>query len=225
MKRIGIDLDKTMFTFKSVLYDFLNKFQFVRSDKKMKYKEIDINKVKHVNPIIKNLHKIFNPACYKVFPDAVETINKFHKSGYEIYFISNRPNISPIVRATCDWIKANNLPCDKLILGCNNKGEYALQNGIDIMIDDFEKNCKAIKEKGVKAILFKGNLKNTYNDYLKLLSIRPNFTILSSWRAIGRYVDLYFMNTEQSSKHDKFKNKIDDIELKNEEEEELSVNL
>lgn len=191
MKRIGIDLDKTMFTFSSLLYGVLNALQFIRSDKKVKFKEIDIDKTKSVNPIIKKLHKAFNPAYYKPFPLAIETINELHDAGYEIYFISNRPNISPIVRATCAWLKNNNVHCDKLILGCNNKSEFALQNGIDVMIDDLKVNCKKSEEKGVKSILFRGKLKNN-GESVRLSKKRPKFTVLSSWRNIGQYINGLF---------------------------------
>lgn len=44
---IGVDLDNTMFTCKrSFSYMLMNKFQFLRSDDKLKYKEIDTNEAK-----------------------------------------------------------------------------------------------------------------------------------------------------------------------------------
>ena len=201
MKRIAIDLDKTMFTFKSFLYEFLNKFQFMRSDKKVKYKEIDIDSIKPVNPIIKRLHKAFNPACYQTFPLAIETINAFHKTGYEIYFVSNRPNVAPIVSATCAWLRDNNVHCDKLILGCNNKSEFALQNDIDIMIDDLFVNCQSSEEKGVKSILFNANLKNSV-DCFKINKKQPNLTILNSWGKIGQYIEGLFEMENQLEPND-----------------------
>lgn len=182
MKRIGIDLDKTIFTLKSLAYDILNKIQFLKNKDKIKYNEIKITEVKDVNSVIKKIHKVFNPKHYKPFPDAIETINKFHDAGYEIYFISNRPNVPAIVKATVAWIKENNIHCDKLILGCNNKGEYASQNGIDIMIDDMLENCTSLIKHGVKAIQFNKNQEEYENDIV----------MLNSWKKIGQYVENYF---------------------------------
>ena len=201
MKRIAIDLDKTMFTFKSFLYDFLNKLQFIRNGKKVKYKEIDVFNARPVNPIIKKLHRAFNPASYQTFPLAIETINAFHKLGYEIYFVSNRPIVSPIVSATCTWLKDNHVHCDKLILGCNNKGEFALQNDIDIIIDDLYVNCQKSEEKGVKSILFDANLKNS-DACFKINKKQLGLTVFNSWSKIGQYVEGLFEIEAQLSLND-----------------------
>lgn len=53
MKKIGIDLDKTIFTLKSLAYDILNKIQFLKNKDKIKYNEIKIAEVKDVNSVIK----------------------------------------------------------------------------------------------------------------------------------------------------------------------------
>ena len=42
MGKIGIDLDKTIFTLKSLAYDILNKIQFLKNKDKIKYNEIKI---------------------------------------------------------------------------------------------------------------------------------------------------------------------------------------
>lgn len=213
MKKIAIDLDKTMFTLSSFLYEILNKLQLIRKKGKLKFKEINFDDVKGVNPILKRLHKAFNPACYNAFPLAIETINSLHEAGYEIYFLSNRPNIAPIVNATVAWLRDNNVHCDKLVLGCNDKAEYARLNGIDMIIDDLAINCKKSEEKGVKSILFKGGLKNP-KKFLKLYKNYPQATILDSWSKIGNYVKKSF------KEEDKFRNGDLDI-ISSEQEQKL----
>ncbi len=184
---IGVDLDNTMFTCKrSFSYMLMNKFQFLRSDDKLKYKEIDTNEAKEVHPIIKNFHKILNPASYKAYPEAIETINALYDQGYQIYIITSRPAISPIVSATVAWLKENGVKFDKLIMGCNNKGEYAKQNKVSLIIDDFDKTCKSLDKRGIDSILFKGTLKSKKKFTINKKT--PHITIMHSWNTIKEHI-------------------------------------
>ncbi len=194
MKKIGIDLDKTLFNCESLLYDLLNKFQFINKNDKT-FIEIDINNIKEISPFIKKINKILNPSFYTAYPYAIQTINSLHEAGYKIYFISSRPNINFITSATVEWLINNKVHCDKLIMACNNKAHYAYENKLDFFIDDLVDNCMTLEKIGIKSILFDGCLKN--KDYFKLKKTDMKFTVLNCWSKIGEFIKEYNLTETQ----------------------------
>ena len=202
MKIIGIDLDNTIFTFNSFLYDILNKLQSSHKGNKVKYKEVDLNDVKPVSPFMSKLHNVFNPSTYKAYPQAIETINDLHNQGYKIYFISSRPCTKSVINATANWVKMNNVSCDKLILGCSNKAKYASENGVSLFIDDFKRTCKAVEEKGIPTVLFNSKLKSREAEIKMNLKV-PQLTVLASWDKVGQFIVKHFKKKEILEQEDK----------------------
>ncbi len=181
---IGIDLDKTLFSCNSFLYNFVAGLNF-HNDKNLKHYEVPrdgIYKCSFINKVF----KFFNPSKYKAFPEAVETINSLHDDGYFIFFVSSRPNIKPVISMTYEWLNKHNVKYDKLVLGCKNKPAYAYEKGIKFFIDDLRKNCELMSCKGIKPLLFKGSLKNKNKKKLKPALQLQNFT---SWQDIKSYFD------------------------------------
>lgn len=97
--------------------------------------------------------KILNEVKPKTL--AVEYLKKLHDEGNKIVLITARwvTDEFDVVEATQNWIKRNNIPCDKLIVNAENKLIAAKQENIDIFIDDSFKNCKMVSEGGIKTYL------------------------------------------------------------------------
>lgn len=181
-KKIGIDLDKTLFRCNSLVYILLNKINFNKG-RKFKYKEIDpkgIYKGKTVNKVFKFL----NPNKYITYIDAVKTINELHEHGYKIYFVSNRPSLKPIISLTVDSLKKFGVKYDKLVLGCNNKAEYIKQEGINYFIDDIALICNSvITRTDAKPLWFTPKIKNNREVKYTL----TGFENFSTWKSIKEF--------------------------------------
>lgn len=184
-KKIGIDLDMTLFKCnKSVVYFFLNKLNLNKS-KKLKHKEIPPNKIYKCN-ILNSVVKFLNPKEYSLFFDAVKTVNYLSENGYKIYLVSNRPCIKSVVALTLESLKRCKVCFDKLILGCNNKIEFIKQENFDFFIDNVEYVCKNIlQETDAEPICFKANLKDKEKRYLKKWDIQK----FSTWNEIGEFFE------------------------------------
>ena len=189
MKIIGVDLDNTMFTFRSLMYGLMNKFQSIKSSTG-NFVEFSGKNHKKSNFLLKKLHKVFNPAKYHTYPRAIEAINYLRSIGFKVYFISSRPNISPIVNVTLEWLDNNNVRYDKVVLGCKNKAIYAKENDVDLMIDDYFATCQQLDKVGIRSILFRGSLKDDEGQY-KLLK-PSNIAFATSWFDIVQNVDKIF---------------------------------
>ncbi len=175
---IGIDLDQAFLTCHSRLYEYLNTINF-NSGKNKNICEIknEIFKIGNINKIF----KLFNPNSYIAFPDAIDTIKALQKQNFKIYFISNRPNLKPIIKMTYQWFKINNVDFDLLALGCTNKLEYAKKNDVKYFIDNDMKICKEFASKSeIKAICFdrKERKNSTERDIISTLS----------WQEIKEYL-------------------------------------
>lgn len=142
--KIAIDIDNTMFTSKSVIYQVLNKIQKLGSPKakKLKFKTIQKNESKENLGFINFILPIFHPKSYVAFKDAVETINEWLMEGNEIILLSNRPSkIKALKTATLKLLEKFNVKYSKLVLGCKNKHLYCKEFGVDLLIDDKLQTC------------------------------------------------------------------------------------
>ncbi len=185
MKKIGIDIDNTIFTCKSYLYNLLNKVQKLNKSSHA-YKIIDVDKTKKLSNFIRVLHPILNHKKYISFPLAKETINKFYDEGYEIHLISNRPGFSIMAQATLQLLQENDIHFNKLIMGCKNKSSYCNENEIDVLIDDMPVNLKYIDDNITTGILFKGKLKSKHP--AKWKRSEYNKVEFSSWKFIDEFL-------------------------------------
>lgn len=142
--KIAIDIDNTMFTSKSVIYQVLNKIQKLGSPKakKLKFKTVQNNEGKENLGFINFILPIFHPKSYIAFKDAVETINEWLMEGNEIILLSNRPSkIKALKTATLKLLEKFNVKYSKLVLGCKNKHLYCKEFGVDLLIDDKLQTC------------------------------------------------------------------------------------
>jgi 5'(3')-deoxyribonucleotidase len=62
------------------------------------------------------------------------------------------------------------------------KGDIAANLGIDFLIDDQQKHCNAVAERGIKALLF--GPQQTLN------TIHDKITLVTNWEEVARYFDV-----------------------------------
>lgn len=194
-KKIGIDLDKTLLSCDSFIYAMLNKLNFNKG-KNLKYREINPNGI-YKSKFVNKIFKFLNPNKYSPYLDAVRIINDLHQKGYEIYFVSNRPSLKPIISMTINCLKNLGVEYDKLILGCNNKADLIRKEGINYFIDDVAYICnKIFLTTDAKPIWFTPLLKDEKKPKYKL----SNFKSFNSWKSIGGYFNNELKKYEDESK-------------------------
>ena len=96
------------------------------------------------------LDKIFLKV--KPFTLCAEYLKKLKDEKNEIIFITARYGEN-VEKMTKEWLEKNNILYDKLIINAQNKGKIALDNKIDIFIDDSLQNCMEVSKVGVKSFL------------------------------------------------------------------------
>lgn len=150
---IAIDLDKTLFNCNSVIYKFYNKLQeYKKLNKKLVYKTVSDEKKTNIG-FLKFFSSAFNPDKYEEIADAISIIKSWKDNGNTITFLSSRPyNIKAVKNSVISWLSKNDVPYDKLILGCKNKGDFCKKFNIDLLIDDTLTNCISACDHGVPAI-------------------------------------------------------------------------
>lgn len=99
--------------------------------------------------------------------DAVTYVNQLRKDGHKIIFITRRQNNFKTKSRTKKWLKKNGFNFDKLIMGCEKKGRKCEELGIELLIDNDEKNISETENYKIKAIL-KGTPFNETKKYTRI---------------------------------------------------------
>lgn len=169
---IGIDIDDTITNTYNVLIPMIA----------LKY-GMDINKLLSQRPTYKFLNKtlpnynlikpdIF-PAMAKIVPlkdGVVETLKKLKEEGHKIIFITARnygEYIDPY-KISLDYLNANGVPFDKLIVDCKDKGKECVINSIDLFIDDNTGNCTSVNNKGIPTLQFDAPFNKDTNKFRRV---------------------------------------------------------
>lgn len=86
---------------------------------------------------------------------AIKYLQKLHDEGHKIVLITARWEADnfDVVKTTQEWIKTNNVPCDKLIINAENKLIACKQENVDLFIDDSFSNCQMVSGSGIKTFL------------------------------------------------------------------------
>jgi uncharacterized HAD superfamily protein len=153
---IGIDIDDTITETYSTIIPMVA----------VKY-DLDLGDLIRTKPSYKTLEKSlvnydsfmaeYFPTMAKIVPlkkDVIEVLNKLRNDGHKIIFITarNRLEYKDPFKISKEYLDTHNVPYDKLIAECHDKGKQAIIEGIDLFIDDNTKNCKAVMDKGVPTI-------------------------------------------------------------------------
>lgn len=191
-KIIGIDIDNTIFSCRSFLYNFAANLKFSSTNRKLKFSEVPFTENFKKTPLLFKIFPFFNSKNYKESVDAIQVINKLHDEGYQIYLITSRPNFSAFRTTLQEWFAEKGLKYDKLIMGCNNKPLFLYQNSIDLLIDDQASTCLEVEKMGIKSIQFQGFVKQKENK----LKINQSKNMSSSWSLIKEQISQIFNEEE-----------------------------
>lgn len=129
-----------------------------------------------------NLEKIIK--IVKPKKDAVDVINKLKQEGHNIIIITARWDRDYInsKQLSIEWLKKNNIKYDKIFTNMDSKKEIAINEKIDLFIDDSIPNCRAVSEAGIKCFLFKSIVNSKLEDSKK-------FDIVKSWDEIYKRIN------------------------------------
>ena len=147
-----VDLDRVVFECPSFLFWLGHKiYKTFDKNSELKFNEVNSEKAMQY-PDALSFFKLFNDKSFVEIPGAASTLQKWNNKGFDIHFISSRPNLKPFQKATVKWLKSHNISYSKLVFGCSNKAEYCKQNNFDVMIDDTFENCENCCFLGIPSI-------------------------------------------------------------------------
>jgi len=174
--KLGLDIDDTICdTWESVIPYMA------------KYYNIDYEYLKNLNKVYEEALGIdFKEYCRfakrfygdivpnaKLKNDVIEVLTNLRNHNVEIIFITARSNngFDNPYKITYDYLVNNNVPFDKLIVGCKDKACVCIDNDIDLFIDDSINNCMSVLDKGIDVLLFETKA----NKHVKELKKVKNF--------------------------------------------------
>ena len=156
--RIGIDIDGVLTNVEEFEIDYGSKYFYENRQLDNVENNIDFNKGNYnVDEDISN--NFWSKAIYdyiKIKPRnfACEVINKLKNDGNTICIVTNRISdlsycdITPeqMKKIVIQWLDEYSIYYDELIFSNGDKTKFIINNKIDIMIEDNEKNIKAINK-------------------------------------------------------------------------------
>lgn len=186
--KIGIDIDGVIldsereFRVQSELYDIIKlKRNSIINNKELKAQYRYNWSEEEVKDFINQEFLEVSKEC-NFMPGALEVINMLKKEGHELIIITARGHIIKEMKPLAEERFAEkNLKFDKYYWGIIDKLEICKQEKIDIMIDDYHKNCKQISEAKIKTLYFREypNYELEENEYLKEVH---------NWGEVYRYI-------------------------------------
>lgn len=187
--KIGIDLDGVVFDSEkefrvySELYDMcdLNK-NSKQDNKELRFWEIFNWTQEEIERFLDKYHrKIILEANF--MPGAKRILKILKEDGHQLILITARGGMdSGMIKITEERLKQNSMDIfDKYYWATENKDEVCIKENVDIMIDDFYKNCKSVAEAKIKTIYLKDapSYELEENEYIKTLY---------NWGEIYRYI-------------------------------------
>lgn len=191
--KIGIDLDKTIFDSKSVVYNFLNYLTGNRKKKSRNGRETSYGREtgQCKDSVLNRVFKLLNPNFYFALPDAVEIINSLHENNYEIHLVTRRPNMKAVVALTLMSLKNHGIKYDKLVLGCKDKADYCKKNGLAYFIDNTKEICFEIEAKTKTKPIYFNAYEKKKEKFLKQKGKKRMELVASekicSWKGVGSF--------------------------------------
>ncbi len=167
--KIGIDIDDTIANTSEQINIYAKIFTENILKRKFKLKNIDIYDpmwARHLYGWTEEEDKEFWNKYYekcvqnvKPMKNAANIINKLFENN-EIIIITARwdRKEGTINEITKEWLKNNNIHYNKLYTDCLDKRNIALENKIDLFIDDSIKTCMQIHELGIKTFIMNSRI-------------------------------------------------------------------
>lgn len=187
--RIGVDLDGVVFDTEkefrvySELYDMLElKQNSKRNNHALNFQERFDWSEAEIESFLKKYHnKIVTDANY--IPGAEMILKRLKEDGNELIVITARGGLNKaMIPITKERLKKEKMDIfDKYYWAVENKAEVCKAEKIDLMIDDFNRNCERIANEKIKVIYLKDAPSYDLEDdkYIKTLY---------NWGEIYRYI-------------------------------------
>lgn len=180
--RIGIDIDDTI----TNTYTFILKrySEYFNVEYSTLIKERVTYDILQKNPLYRQFVKdTFEKTMMDVdLKDNVkETIDALTKDGHEIIFITARHHseYENPYEFSNKYLKKNNIHFDELHVSISNKGEFAREHNVDVLIDDSVRHCLNAKDNKVIPILFD----NVFNKQCR------RFKRAKSWNDVYEFIN------------------------------------
>ena len=187
--KIGIDLDGVIFDSERIfrvyaeLYDVIELHQnSIVDNREVKFQDRYNWPQSIIDDFLKK-YQTYSIEKSEFIPGAKDVIKMLKEEGHELIIITARGDKKKEhITITEDILKKNDMYIfDKYIWGVENKSEICVNEKLDLMIEDSNRNCKAISDKKIKTIYFKDapNYEMKENEYLKTLY---------NWGEVYRYI-------------------------------------
>ena len=187
--KIGIDLDGVVFDSEkefrvySELYDMIDLKQNSKTDnRELKFQDRFQWTEKQTKDFLKKYHKqIIEESNF--IPGVKKILTLLKEDGHSLILITARGGLNKdMIKITEERLKENGMYIfEKYYWATENKDEVCQKENIDIMIDDFCKNCENIASSKIKTIYLKDapSYDLEENKYIK---------VLYNWGEIYRYI-------------------------------------
>ena len=187
--RIGIDLDGVVFDSEkefrvySEIFDMIDLKQNSKTDnRKLKFQDRFQWTQKETEDFLKKYHKqIIEESNF--MPGVKRILKLLKEEGNSLILITARGGINKdMIKITEERLKESGMDIfDKYYWATKNKEEVCKKENIEIMIDDFCKNCESIANSKIKTIYLKDapSYDLEENKYIK---------VLYNWGEIYRYI-------------------------------------
>ena len=187
--KLGIDLDGVVFDSEkefrvySELYDMIDLKQNSKTDnRELKFQDRFQWTEKQTKDFLKKYHKqIIEESNF--IPGVKKILTLLKEDGHSLILITARGGLNKdMIKITEERLKENGMYIfEKYYWATENKDEVCQKENIDIMIDDFCKNCENIASSKIKTIYLKDapSYDLEENKYIK---------VLYNWGEIYRYI-------------------------------------
>lgn len=156
--RIGFDIDDVITDTSSSMKEYIIKYD---TNGELTKNIEDIMRGDASTPFIEKFfidHFLDIAGNAKIKENASKVINNLFSNGNEIYLITARGEKRKIFHGaetlTLNYLKQNNICYTDIIFNAIDKAKICKDYKIDLMIDDSIKHCEAVKNEGIKSILF-----------------------------------------------------------------------
>ncbi len=111
--------------------------------------------------------------------DAKEVIDKLHKLGCQIIFITSRgKGFTNSYELTKNYLAKNKIYYDKLIVNKQAKDKVCIAENVDIFIDDSYKHCKSVAAANIDVLMFSTKYNTQYQEFKRV----------NNWKEIYEYI-------------------------------------
>ena len=173
--KIGIDIDGVIldsereFKVKAELYDIIDLKQNSILNEKEPYFQQKYDWSEEIINDFSNKERAYISETCNFMPGAIDVINLLKKDGHELIVITARGEEYKEKNIAQRRFEEKGLEFDKCYWGAHNKSQICKEENIDIMIDDYYKNCKQISDNKIKTLYFREypNYELEENEYLK----------------------------------------------------------